>query len=249
MVTSFDKFSDRARNTLSLSEQEARGLGHVTLNTAHVVLGLLSEQENAAARLLQSHGLLDLEVLRADLRTFFQAEEGPRGTGSPMPHSTRLDAALESAQQLALGHSGGGTVTCAYLLLGLLSDHQSAAVMLLTQCGVAVEELEKELVARIMAGPRNPALVEPSSPITNEHANERLSDIASILRMALMGVEAARDRLREEMDYSNLSRARDLHSFPMNNPRDLDLALDKARQARLACDQVAAQVFQTFLRQ
>src|SRR6266511_3337300 len=55
-----------ARRASGLARMEARRLGHHYLGAEHLLLGLLLEGDNLAARVLVAHGL-DLETVRAEV--------------------------------------------------------------------------------------------------------------------------------------------------------------------------------------
>jgi ATP-dependent Clp protease ATP-binding subunit ClpA len=60
-------FTDDARRILELAMQEAGDGGDHFIGTEHLLAGLLREADNAAARLLESHGIL-LAQVREELR-------------------------------------------------------------------------------------------------------------------------------------------------------------------------------------
>ena len=55
----FERFTDRARRVNVLAQEEARLLKHDRIDTEHLLLGLLREEEGLAARVLES---LDITV-------------------------------------------------------------------------------------------------------------------------------------------------------------------------------------------
>src|SRR5213082_2140475 len=58
----FERFTDRARQTLVLAQQEALGLRHNFIGTEHILLGLLAEGTGVAAVAL---GSLEVSLERA----------------------------------------------------------------------------------------------------------------------------------------------------------------------------------------
>ena len=53
----FTRFTDRARRVVVLAQDEARDLGHGSVGTEHLLLGLLAEGEGVAALALESLGI------------------------------------------------------------------------------------------------------------------------------------------------------------------------------------------------
>jgi ATP-dependent Clp protease ATP-binding subunit ClpC len=59
-------FTREAKRVLAIAGEEAKDLNHSYLGTEHLLLGLLREGENAAARALKSFGV-ELERTRAEI--------------------------------------------------------------------------------------------------------------------------------------------------------------------------------------
>jgi ATP-dependent Clp protease ATP-binding subunit ClpC len=75
----FERFTDRARRSLFLSQEEARLLNHNYVGTEHLLLGLVSEGQGVAAKALQSLGI-SLEAVRAQVEEIIgQGQTAPRG--------------------------------------------------------------------------------------------------------------------------------------------------------------------------
>lgn len=55
----FERFTERARQVVVLTQEEARALKHHHIGSAHILLVLLREEEGLAARVLRS---LDVTV-------------------------------------------------------------------------------------------------------------------------------------------------------------------------------------------
>src|SRR5436305_5360909 len=53
----FDKFTNRARNVLTLAQEEARRLHHNYIGTEHLLLGLVHEGQGVAAQVLNDLGI------------------------------------------------------------------------------------------------------------------------------------------------------------------------------------------------
>ena len=58
----FERFTDDARRSVVLAQEEARGLDHDYIGTEHLLLGLLREGDGVATRAL---GMLGLELSEA----------------------------------------------------------------------------------------------------------------------------------------------------------------------------------------
>ena len=144
-VPNFERFTDRARNVLAQSEEEARRLGHGFVGTEHLLLALIDSPDGLAAQLLSEIG-----ITRSMVETQIVALIKP-GTDSEerrLPFTPRAKAVVRSAvhEALQLGHHYIGTE---HLLLGLFTDGDAVAAKVLVKLGANVEATR----ARIPKGP------------------------------------------------------------------------------------------------
>jgi len=63
MSSRFEKFTERARTVLTLSQEEAQRFNHNYIGTEHILLGLVREGDGVAAKVLVNLGL-ELERVR-----------------------------------------------------------------------------------------------------------------------------------------------------------------------------------------
>jgi len=73
----FERFTDRARRVVVESQHEARALGHDSIGTEHLLLGLISEGHGVGAKALESLGI-NGEDLRGRVQAMIE-----RGEQSP----------------------------------------------------------------------------------------------------------------------------------------------------------------------
>jgi ATP-dependent Clp protease ATP-binding subunit ClpC len=114
----FERFTDRARRVVVLSQEEAIRLKHHYIGTEHILLGLLGEADGVAARALTGLGM-SLESAREEA-----AELVPPGSvqlTSHIPFTPRAKKTLELSlrEALQLNHNYIGTE---HLLLGLIRE-------------------------------------------------------------------------------------------------------------------------------
>jgi ATP-dependent Clp protease ATP-binding subunit ClpC len=125
----FERFTDRARRSVVLAQEEARMLDHGYIGTEHTLLGLLHEGDGIAARVLKELGLT-LQDMREGVDEIIG--RGSQPSSGHIPYSPRNKKVLELAlrEALQLGHNFIGTE---HLLLGLTRDvtagHTAAALM------------------------------------------------------------------------------------------------------------------------
>jgi catechol 2,3-dioxygenase-like lactoylglutathione lyase family enzyme len=120
----FERYTERARQVVVLSHDEARQLGHGYIGVEHLLIGLLREEEGLAARTLGEAGLT-IDALRRQLAQVVVAGDTPATGQVPFtPHATRaLEQSLVEA--LHLGHPFVGTE---HVLLGLLRVSEGGPV-------------------------------------------------------------------------------------------------------------------------
>jgi ATP-dependent Clp protease ATP-binding subunit ClpA len=146
-----------------LAQDEARALKHNYIGTEHLLLGLLREEEGAAARALE--GLdITLEEVRAQVaRIIGQGDELATGQ---IPFTPRAKKVLELAlrEALSLGHNYIGTE---HLLLGLTREGEGVAMRILVDFDADAGKI-REAVVRALAGVRSPV-----DPIADLHPDLR----------------------------------------------------------------------------
>lgn len=145
----FDKFTDRARRVMSLSRAEAQRLGHDSIGTEHILLGLIREGSGVAIRVLLNLGV-DLKKVVQEVEQLVPSEPQPVTTGS-LPFTPRAKRVLEFTHEEAanLGHDYIGTE---HMLLGLLREPEGVAARVLTNQGVKLEGIRAEILEILGAG-------------------------------------------------------------------------------------------------
>ncbi len=136
-----NKFTQKAQNTLNLALSFARELGHSYVGSEHLLLGLISEKDSIASRLLQGRGL-EADRIRKSIVDM-------AGVGSPsvVSASDMTPRAARIIEQAAAESRRVGTryIGTEHLLSALLSERDSVAVRLLRAEGVPEEELRSDL--------------------------------------------------------------------------------------------------------
>ena len=152
-----NKFTQKAENALNSALRFASELGHSYIGSEHLLLGLLSVADSAAARILTYRGAKPDEV-RATIIEI-------TGTGSPTPLSPadmtpRTKKIIEGSalRSLSGGHSYIGTE---HLLLSLCSDRDCVAVRILETLGVSQSDLVNDIESYLESSPSKSNKVTP----------------------------------------------------------------------------------------
>ena len=211
----FERFTDRARQTVVLAQEEARRLGHNYIGTEHLLLGLLREGEGVAAQAIGRMGISLADVRSDVVRIIGELSEAPSGHIPFTPRSKKvLELSLREAMQL--GHNYIGTE---HILLGLVREGEGVAAQVLVARGAdlkrvratVLEELQNITPGSRASGPRrtpggeealsNAQQLAGSSAVGSHHLLEALArsedSLASKVLISL-GVDA--DTLAAKID-------------------------------------------------
>jgi ATP-dependent Clp protease ATP-binding subunit ClpC len=145
MPDTFARFTDQARRALRLAADEASHHRHGYIGTEHLLLGLMAEQEGAAADVFAEFGL-GLEDARQQLQTMMAAgEQDSSGEIGLTPRAKEaLGAAVDEADRLAHDHVG-----TEHLLLGLLADEHALAGQMFGGLGVSPRDIKHAVEHRL----------------------------------------------------------------------------------------------------
>ena len=148
----FERYTERARRVLFFARYEASQLGSVSIETEHLLLGLIREGKGLMSRVL-ARSNVSAETLRKEVegRAVFRAKVSP---SDEIPFSAESKRALAFATEEAdrLLHTYIGTE---HLLLGILREEQSLAASVLAGRGIRLGAVRDDLVRS--AGERPPA--------------------------------------------------------------------------------------------
>lgn len=140
MASRFEKFSERARRVLSLSQEEAQRFNHNYIGSEHILLGLVRETDGVAAQVLGNLGL-DLSRVRSAVEYLIGKEESnPQQDIGLTPRAKKLiELAVDEARRL--NHTYIGTE---HLLIGLMRDGEGVAAGILESLGVDIDRIRAE---------------------------------------------------------------------------------------------------------
>ena len=140
----FERFTDRARRVVVLSQEEARQLNHEYIGTAHILLGLIHEGEGVAAQGLAGSGIRLGRVRAQVLEITGRGRREPSGHISFTKRAKKvLESSLREARQL-----GDSYIGTAHILLGLIRQGDGVAVQALQKLGTDLSGM-REAVLRL----------------------------------------------------------------------------------------------------
>ena len=139
----FERYTERARRVLFFARYEASQLGSISIETEHLLLGLIREGKGLTSRIFaRSH--LSLENIRKEIegRTVFREKVS---TSVEIPFSTETKRVLQYSAEEAdrLLHNYIGTE---HLLLGILREDRSVGASILTERGMRLNTVREDIV-------------------------------------------------------------------------------------------------------
>jgi uncharacterized protein (TIGR02246 family) len=137
----FERYTEKARRTIFFARYEASQYGSPTIETEHLLLGLLREDRAIALRLMKPFA--SVQAIRTEI-------EGRITRGTPISTSVEvplsaeckriLCRASEEAERLAHNHVG-----TEHLLLGILGEQDCLAAQALKNRGLNLAKLREEI--------------------------------------------------------------------------------------------------------
>ena len=138
----FERYTERARRVLFFARYEASQLGSISIETEHLLLGLIREGKGLTSRIFARSHLL-LENIRKEIegRTVFREKVS---TSVEIPFSTETKRVLQFAADEAdrLLHNYIGTE---HLLLGILREERSVAASILMEKGMRLQSVRDDI--------------------------------------------------------------------------------------------------------
>lgn len=155
-------FSNRVNDVIRLSREEALRLGHDYIGTEHLLLGLISEGEGLAVKVLTNLSI-DLFKLKKGIEDQVRSTSSTITIGNiPLTKQaekvlkiTYLEAKLYKSDQIGTEH----------LLLSLLRDEENIAAQILAQFGMNYDIVRKELDNILSGKPSSPHKPEATSKV------------------------------------------------------------------------------------
>jgi hypothetical protein len=137
-------FAEPARGIITLAQHEAAVLGHDIVGTEHLLLGVLGEEEGAAAKALRRLGV-DLAAARDEVVRIV----GRGDCDWPASHERRLAPRTKKVLELALREAlklGDDHLGTEHVLVGLAAERRGVAARVLDALG-ADEQAVRDALA------------------------------------------------------------------------------------------------------
>jgi len=152
-------FTQKAQNALNRALAEASEMGHGSVGTEHLLLGLLSEKDSVAARVLEENSVTYDKTKRliGDSVGF-----GEPVRLSPKDVTPRVKRIIETSASIAVG-MGHGYIGTEHLLLAAVEEGESYAARLIREEGASADDVKRGILAVLGAAERKNG--RPGSPV------------------------------------------------------------------------------------
>ena len=220
----WQRFTERARRVVFFAQEEAGKLGESYVSTEHMLLGLVRENDNVAARILERMGV-SLSRIKIEIEQQVQRGDGRQGQDMQLtPRAKRvIDLSYDEARQLSNEYIG-----TEHLLLGLVREEEGLAGRVLMKLGATLEKTRTE--TQKIHNEDKSGNVEKSSASSNPFKNafDFLHSLNSKMKIDPVNeVQATRDIL-EIVNQKGYWRGRDLITLIDVTPEGFHTVLNVA---------------------
>ncbi|MEI6668622.1 MAG: ATP-dependent Clp protease ATP-binding subunit [Acidobacteriota bacterium] len=188
----FERYTERARRVLFFARYEASQLGSVSIETEHLLLGLIREGKGLTSRLF-SRAQVSLDAIRKEIegRTVFREKVS---TSVEIPFSAETKRALQGAAEEAdrLLHNYIGTE---HLLLGILREERSLAASILIDKGMRLDAVRDDIVS--LLNEKAPAPRPKETPLLGEFSRDLTEAASKNLLDPLVGRDEEVERVQQ----------------------------------------------------
>ena len=151
----WQRFTERARRTILLAQEEAGRMNSGHVGTEHLLLGLLREDQGVAAQILAKMGV-SLEAARAQVREMAPPNDDPvSGEPKLTPKAKRiLELGADEARRMR--HNYIGTE---HLLLAITRERDGLGAQILRRSGLDLDQARVQVLDYL--GPDAPSQDKP----------------------------------------------------------------------------------------
>ncbi|MDR3320856.1 MAG: ATP-dependent Clp protease ATP-binding subunit, partial [Synergistaceae bacterium] len=194
-------FNEKGKKVVQMAHKEALRLGHDVIGTEHLLLGILSDVDPVCSQIFDAYG-----VSAYDIKNQIDAlvEKGhPREKIVDLPLSPRakrvLDISMREARSMGVNYVGAE-----HILLGLVSEGEGLAAQILTNFGLNVSRMRKDMQSITsessemqFAGMTQPAPAENARKADSSKTptlNQLCTDLAELAAKGSLDPVIGRDR-------------------------------------------------------
>jgi len=139
-----DRFTDAARDAISLAVDAAQELGHSYVGTEHLLVGLLQEGTGVAAKVLEENGVKTAKVL--ELVSQLISPNQPVRLAEQGGYTPSAKRVLENSYREAVRFKAP-LIGTEHILISMIRESDCVAARLLNTMGASIQKLYLELLA------------------------------------------------------------------------------------------------------
>jgi ATP-dependent Clp protease ATP-binding subunit ClpA len=145
----FERYTERARRVIFFAREEAVRFGSTTIESEHLLLGLIREDQNLTNRFMRNHWPIVSIRIEIEGRTAFR-EKVSTSIDLPLSNECKRILAYAAEEAERLNHRHIGTE---HLLLGILREERCMAAQILQQYGLRLNAIREELARSMNVEP------------------------------------------------------------------------------------------------
>src|SRR5213595_2293937 len=185
----FERYTERARRVIFFARYAASQFGSTTIETEHLLLGLIREDKNLTNRFLRNHS--SIESIRKEIegRTTIR-EKVSTSIDLPLSNECKRILAYAAEEAERLNHRHIGTE---HLLLGILREEKCVAAEILHERGLRLNAIREELARSVVD---RQTLIKPKeTPLLSEFSRDLTQAAMDGVLDPLVGRDGEIDRV------------------------------------------------------
>ncbi len=160
------KFSQRVKDVLSFSREEAVRLGNNYIGLEHLLLGIIRDGEGMAIQLLKYFGV-DLNKCKREIEDSIKSPNAESTKMENIPLVKQVEKALKITY-LEAKVFNSDLIGTEHLLLAILKDKSNLVTSMLSSDGVNYNSVKEELTSIVKEQSDLPTFIEPKSEMTGD---------------------------------------------------------------------------------
>ncbi len=160
------KFSQRVKDVLSFSREEAVRLGNNYIGLEHLLLGIIRDGDGMAIQLLRYFGV-DLNKCKKDIEDSIKSPNVENNKMENIPLVKQVEKALKITY-LEAKVFNSDLIGTEHLLLAILKDESNMVTSMLISDGVNYNSVKEELTSIVKEQRDIPNFIEPKSEMTGD---------------------------------------------------------------------------------
>ena len=164
------KFSDKVKEVIAYSREEAVRMGNDYLGVEHLLLGIIREGNGMAIKLLNYFGV-DLKACRSNIEKVVLKDQKVNINSNSIPLSKQVEKALKLTY-LEAKTFNSELIGTEHLLLAILKNKNNLVTSVLAKQGVSYDDLQEELISIKKEKQTKRTIEDPKSAISDDPEEE-----------------------------------------------------------------------------